>query len=65
MRGIFLCEGYDKAFHVYDAETVCELQALVNIEAKLYAKADIVREPAAFSDVEFIFSTWAEDLEEH
>lgn len=58
MRGIFLCEEYDKAFHVYDAKTVCELQALVNIEAKLYAKADIVRAPAAFSDVEFIFSTW-------
>ena len=58
MRAIFLCEKNDKIFSVYDAETICELQKLTDIEKKIYSKADVVREPNAFSDVDAVFSTW-------
>ena len=58
MKAIFLCEKTDKIFHVYAEETICKLQALTKIEKKIYTKADVLREPSMFSDVEFIFSTW-------
>lgn len=58
MRAIFLCEKSDKIFGVYDAETVCALQKLTNIEKKIYTKADVLSNPNLFSNVEFIFSTW-------
>lgn len=58
MRGIFLCEKNDKTFKVYDEKTVFELQKLMNIETKIYSKADILRESASFCDVEIVFSTW-------
>ena len=58
MRAIFLCERNDKIFSVYNAETVCELQKITNIEKKIYSKADVIREPVLFSDVDIIFSTW-------
>ena len=34
MRGIFLCEKNDKMFSVYNDETICKLQKLMNIEKK-------------------------------
>ncbi len=58
MKAIFLCESSDKIFSVYDAEAVARLQALTGIEGKVYTKADVLKNPAAFGDVEFIFSTW-------
>ena len=58
MRAIFLCERNDKLFSVYDAETVCELQKLTNIEKKIYKKEDVISLPDKFSDVDIIFSTW-------
>ena len=58
MRGIFLCEKNDKIFNVYNAKTIGELQKSVNIEKQIYSKADVIREPNAFSDVEVVFSTW-------
>lgn len=58
MRAIFLCEKTDKIFSVYDPKTVSELKLPTGIEEQIYAKADILREPSRFSDVEFIFSTW-------
>lgn len=58
MRGVFLCEKNDKIFSVYNAETIFELQKLTNVEKKIYTKADVVREPNAFSDVDVVFSTW-------
>ncbi len=58
MKAIFLCEKTDKIFHVYDADTLCELQKLTNIEKNIYTKADVHREPTLFSRVEIIFSTW-------
>jgi len=58
MKAIFLCEKSDKIFSVYDAETVCALQKLTNIEKKIYSKADVLRAPDLFSEVAFVFSTW-------
>lgn len=58
MKSIFLCEKEDKIFRVYDSNTVCALQSLTEIEKKIYTKADVLREPTFFFDVEFIFSTW-------
>jgi phosphoglycerate dehydrogenase-like enzyme len=58
MRGIFLCEKNDKMFSVYNDETICKLQKLMNIEKKIYSKADVINERELFSDVEIVFSTW-------
>ncbi len=58
MKAIFLCKHSDKMFCVYDEQTVSALKALVGIERKIYTKADIEENPAAFSHVEIIFSTW-------
>lgn len=58
MKSIFLCDRIDKIFSVYDDKTICELQKFCDIEKKIYEKADVVREPSLFSNVEFIFSTW-------
>ena len=58
MRAVFLCEKSDKIFKVYSPESVCELQKLTDIEKKIYSKADVIRDPAAFSGVEAVFSTW-------
>ena len=58
MRGIFLCEKNDQIFSVYDAETVCKLQKITNIEKKIYRKEDIISSPDEFLDVDIVFSTW-------
>ena len=58
MKAIFLCERTNKIFSVFDLQTVKELRTLVEIEQKIYTKADVLREPEMFSDVELVFSTW-------
>ena len=58
MKAIFLCEKNDKIFCVYQEETVQALQAQLQIDSTVYTKADILENPAAFSEVEHIFSTW-------
>lgn len=58
MRAIFLCEKADKIFKVYDENTVKNLQKLIDIEKNRYAKSDVLKNPARFANVEFIFSTW-------
>lgn len=58
MKAIFLCEKTDKIFSVYDADVMGELQKLTNIEKRICTKADVLRDPGSFSDVELVFSTW-------
>jgi len=58
MKAIFLCEKTDKIFSVFTDETVSELQKLTDIEKKVYIKEEVLRDPALFSDIAFIFSTW-------
>lgn len=58
MKAVFLCENTDKLFRVYDSETLHSLQQLTGIEPNIFCKADVLRQPENFSDVEFVFSTW-------
>lgn len=58
MKAIFLCEKTDKIFSVYDADVLGELQKLTNIEKRICTKADVLRDPDLFSNVELVFSTW-------
>ena len=58
MKAMFLCEKTDKIFRVFTDETVRELQKLTDIEKKVYIKEEVLRDPALFSDIAFIFSTW-------
>lgn len=59
MKAIFLCENTDKIFKVFVDETISELNKLTGIEKRIYSKEEILSDPNAFLDVEFIFSTWA------
>jgi phosphoglycerate dehydrogenase-like enzyme len=58
MKAIFLCEKADTVFRVYDDQTVGKLQALLQIEKQVYSKADVLREPSSFANVDAVFSTW-------
>ncbi len=58
MKAIFLCKSASVIHEVYDAEVFGELQALTGIGKTVYTKDDILGDPARFSDVELIFSTW-------
>ena len=58
MKAIFLCQNSDKIFSVYDEKTVEELQNLLGIEKRRYTKAEVLENPDAFKNVEFVFSTW-------
>jgi phosphoglycerate dehydrogenase-like enzyme len=58
MKAIFLCDSAPNVERVYDASVVARLQALTDIEATTYTKADVLADPAKFADVEAVFSTW-------
>ena len=47
MRAIFLCERSDQIFKVYDLQTLCALQEQMEIEKRIYQKAEILADPAA------------------
>lgn len=57
-NAIFLCESSSQLAAVY-AEPVREkLRAAVSIPDTVYAKKDVLVDPARFADTEVIFSTW-------
>ena len=58
MKAIFLCEKSDKIFRVFDEEIRARLKALTGIEERVYTKAELLQDPASFSEVETVFSTW-------
>lgn len=58
MKAIFLCKYADKIFRVFDTQTVAALAELTGVAQRIYTKADIEADPAAFAEVEIIFSTW-------
>ena len=53
MKSIFLCNKKSSVEKVY-ADSFDKL----NIDRKVYTRADVVADPDAFSEVEYIFSTW-------
>ena len=58
MRAIFLCEQAKTIFRVYDADTIAALQTKLELEPRVYTKAEVLAEPARFADVAILFSTW-------
>lgn len=57
MRSIMLCDG-SSAATVYTAESYAFLKENAGLDDKVYTKADVMADPAAFNDVDFLFSTW-------
>ncbi len=58
MRSIMLCEKPQTAHRVYAEKTLQSLYETAQLDKKCYRKADIEEAPAAFHDVQCIFSTW-------
>ena len=58
MKAIFLNENTKTCRRVYDAEVTARLQSLVELDGNVYKKANLLADPAAFADVEMLFSTW-------
>ncbi len=58
MRAIILCDFLKWANAVYDEQTILEMQKTVDVTNTVYSKKDILDNPKAFLDVDFIFSTW-------
>ncbi|MBR2353253.1 MAG: hydroxyacid dehydrogenase [Clostridia bacterium] len=58
MKAIFLCGKPEHIPMVYGEETVCRIRELAELDGCVYSKEDLLRNPEAFSEVEFIFSTW-------
>ena len=58
MKVIFLCDNASKFAAVYDESVLARLSALTEFDRTRYQKADVLREPSRFADVEVIFSTW-------
>lgn len=58
MKAILLCETTNKIFKVYDEEARAALCSLCGLEETVYTKADLLADPARFSEVELVFSTW-------
>lgn len=54
MRSIFLCNKKSNVEKVY-ADSFGKLS---DVERRVYSSADVLGEPEAFSEVEYIFSTW-------
>ena len=58
MRSIMLCDSPNNAVTVYTPEDYAFLKENAGLDDKVYSKADVLANPAAFNDVDFIFSTW-------
>ena len=54
MRSIFLCNKKSNVEKVY----ADSFEKLSDVERRVYSSADVLGEPEAFSEVEYIFSTW-------
>lgn len=58
MQGIFLCDAKSEFERVYSEKTVNHISKLIKTDRSIYSKTDILDNKAAFSDTEYIFSTW-------
>ncbi len=61
MRSILLSKNQDAAFRVYPESTLKILNSIACLDEGIYDKEKIIKSPTAFSDVEYIFSTWGMD----
>ena len=59
VRSILLCEDPYSPTRVYSPEIREMLAACAGFDkTKDYKKEDLLKDPAAFADVEYVFSTW-------
>lgn len=58
MKAIFLNESTSHHSAVYTPSTVARLRRSSDLDETLYTKAKLLADPARFTDVDIIFSTW-------
>lgn len=58
MNAIFLCENPQTIRRVYDEGVTAALGKVATLNTAVFNKAAVLQDPAAFADVEIIFSTW-------
>ena len=58
MSSIFLCNEPKNPTYVYSSETLEELYEIAKLDKTFYNRNDVMSDPAAFRDVDYIFSTW-------
>lgn len=58
MRSILLCNEPKNPTYVYSSETLEELYEIAKLDKTFYNRNDVMSDPAAFRDVDYIFSTW-------
>ena len=58
MKTIILCEAPQNVVSVYAPEVLSRLRDLTGDDVVRVSKADVLADPARFSDTEHIFSTW-------
>jgi phosphoglycerate dehydrogenase-like enzyme len=58
MRSIILCNSEANVNYVYSESVKLALSQQAGLEQNIYSREDVLQQPAAFHDVDFIFSTW-------
>lgn len=58
MRSILISNNHQKAELVYSADIVQYLQENAGLDEGIYTKEQVMADPAAFADVDYLFSTW-------
>lgn len=58
MRSILLCNSPRDCDRVYAPQTLAALAEEAGLEPRCYTKSDILSTPDAFSDVQYLFTTW-------
>ena len=58
MKAIFLCDKPKNIESVYSEEIRHEIYRAIALDSAVFTKADLLASNNAFSDVEYVFSTW-------
>lgn len=58
MKAIFLTNNKGNIDYVYGEKNINKIASLVDLDMTVYCEEDIIANPKAFKDVEYIFSTW-------
>lgn len=58
MRSIMFCNSFANVTHVFPKETLQHLEEIAGLDTTFYTKDDVLANPKAFGDVDFLFSTW-------
>ena len=58
MKAIFLCEKEKTVNNVYAQHVKARIKEKVELDERVYSRADVMASPESFCNTEFIFSTW-------